>query len=455
MIDLVRRGVPVIAIGMALMTTGVALFVAAFLTTTQRRLVLLYAGAFTGLYGLRLAIKTALFALLVERAAWLPYARSSLEYLVPVAAALLFQQYGGRWRLANQIACGIFIAIAVVAIPFELVTRSPGRMTPVIDAIVIPLMALLLINAVTIARRDAAHEMRVLVGGAVTFAVFVTWQHAVGGGLYIDAPLETIGFLIFVVAIVYVVVRVALHDQVQLLSVRGELAAARAIQGSILPRTPPRIEQLDIAALYAPATEVGGDFYDFVPIDDARAGFFIADVSGHGVPAALVASMLKIALATQQSHAADPAALLGALNRLFCGKLQRQFITAAYVCVDVAASTATVASAGHPPPLFVGDTIREIAASGPILGRFRDAAFTAVSLPLAANDAIVLYTDGVTEARSAAGEQFGEARLRAAVAASSAQEIIDRVRTSVASWSAAQDDDVALLVVRRDTIQGR
>jgi len=307
-------------------------------------------------------------------------------------------------------------------------------------------------------RHEPSRELRLLVAAAVIFASFVVWQHAVGGNIAIDAPTETIGFLIFLGAIVYVVVRVVLHDQLQLFSVRGELAAARTIQSSIIPRTPPRIAKLDIAALYEPATEVGGDFYDFVPIDDARAGFFIADVSGHGVPAALVASMLKIALATQAPLARDPAALLDALNKLFCGKLGRQFVTAAYVFVDVEASQAIVASAGHPPPLvFHAGNVAEVTTRGGILGRFATVAFEATTVPFG-DGGIVLYTDGVTEARNAAGEQFGEERLHDVVRnAGGAKSAVDAIAASVNRWCSVRDDDVTLLVICRDgrTISGR
>jgi len=458
LLDAIRRGLPVIVIASVLMTTGAGLVVAAFITATQRRRALSYAGLFAALYGFRLAMNTPLVDAAFGGPAWMPYIRSSLEYLVPIPAALLFQEYRQQWRWPGVIACALFIGCAIVAIPFEIATHSPGRLTGVVNAFIVPLMAVIFANAIHAVRHEPSRELRLLVAAAVIFASFVVWQHAVGGNIAIDAPTETIGFVIFVSAIVYVVVRVATTEQLQLFEVRGELEAARTIQSSIIPRTPPHVRQLDVAALYSPATEVGGDFYDFVPIDDARAGFFIADVSGHGVPAALVASMLKIAVATQASLAREPAALLGALNKLFCGKLGRQFVTAAYVFIDVDAKQAVVGSAGHPPPLVVRDCEpSEVVATGPILGRFTSAAFESISLPFDDGDTLVLYTDGVTEARNGNDEQFGEARLRDCVRDGSAQARVDAISEAVMRWSAVRDDDVTVVVVRRERarISGR
>ncbi len=109
----------------------------------------------------------------------------------------------------------------------------------------------------------------------------------------------------------------------QLQAIRIELDTAREIQLSILPHEIPPIAGLDIAARYLPMTSVAGDFYDFLVIDEKRTGILVADVSGHGMPAALIASMLKIAFAAQAPHACDPAAVLSGLNQALYGKFQR------------------------------------------------------------------------------------------------------------------------------------
>src|SRR6516165_5945254 len=145
----------------------------------------------------------------------------------------------------------------------------------------------------------------------------------------------------------------------QLLAIQKELETARLIQRSILPETVPQIDGLDIAARYVPMASVAGDFYDFIVVDNKHVGILIADVSGHGMPAALIASMLKIALAAQSAHADDPARVLQGLNQALCGKFQHHYVTAAYAFVDMAKRKLTYAGAGHPPLLMWGARIRE------------------------------------------------------------------------------------------------
>src|ERR1700758_673275 len=140
----------------------------------------------------------------------------------------------------------------------------------------------------------------------------------------------------------------------QLLTIQKELETARQIQMSILPSEIPKIDGLDIAARYVPMTSVAGDFYDFIVVDNKRIGIFVADVSGHGMPAALIASMLKIALSAQAAHAADPARVLLGLNQALCGKFERHYVTAAYVFLDMLKGTLTYAGAGHPPLMLWG-----------------------------------------------------------------------------------------------------
>src|SRR5271163_791066 len=105
----------------------------------------------------------------------------------------------------------------------------------------------------------------------------------------------------------------------QLAAMKSELETARRIQMSILPQQMPKIAGLDIAARYIPMTEVAGDFYDFIVVDEKRLGAFVGDVSGHGMPAALISSMLKIALAAQAPVASDPAKVMAGLNLALCG----------------------------------------------------------------------------------------------------------------------------------------
>src|SRR5882757_2742405 len=152
----------------------------------------------------------------------------------------------------------------------------------------------------------------------------------------------------------------------QLFTIQKELETARQIQLSILLSEIPKIESLDIAARYVPMTAVAGDFYDFIVVDEKRIGILAADVSGHGMPAALIASMLKIALSSQVGHADDPAQVLLGLNQALCGKFEHHFVTAAYIFVDMQKLTLSYAGAGHPPLLLWGGSqgLRSVEENG-------------------------------------------------------------------------------------------
>jgi len=136
-----------------------------------------------------------------------------------------------------------------------------------------------------------------------------------------------------------------------LLSVENELAIAREIQTSILPSDVPEINNLSFTAAYRPMTAVAGDFYDFIPVDQKRVGFLVADVTGHGVPAALIASMIKVAMQSVVPCAHDPREVLRGLNRILFRQLHNQLVSAAYLWLDTENHKALYSAAGHPPLL--------------------------------------------------------------------------------------------------------
>src|SRR5882762_5261645 len=162
----------------------------------------------------------------------------------------------------------------------------------------------------------------------------------------------------------------------QLHAINDELEVARQIQLSILPHSLPQLPGLDIAARFLPMTSVAGDFYDFIQIDNTHLGMLMADVSGHGLPSALIASMLQVALTAQVGHSSEPAKVLRGLNRALCGKFTHNFVTAAYVYVDLEKNLMRYAGAGHPPVLqFRNATGKaaQVLENGLILGMFEEA----------------------------------------------------------------------------------
>jgi phosphoserine phosphatase RsbU/P len=244
----------------------------------------------------------------------------------------------------------------------------------------------------------------------------------------------------------------------QLLTIQKELETARQIQLSILPSELPKIEGLDIAARYVPMTSVAGDFYDFIVVDQKHLGILVADVSGHGMPAALIASMLKIALSAQTAHAADPAQVLSGLNQALCGKFQHHFVTAAYLFVNMENRTLTYAGAGHPPLLLWGgpEGVRAIEENGLFLGKFTFATYSSIGLPLNTGDRILLYTDGIPETTNPEGVEFAADRFKQFLETEqniSTEQFADQLLTELARWSARGpdedlDDDITIVAIR-------
>ena len=244
----------------------------------------------------------------------------------------------------------------------------------------------------------------------------------------------------------------------QLLALNTELEMARQIQLSILPHSIPKLAGLDIAAHYLPMTSVAGDFYDFIQIDDKHIGILIADVSGHGLPSALIASMLQVALTGQAGHATEPAKVLLGLNRALCGKFTRNFVTAAYVYVDLENNLMRYAGAGHPPMLQWRNSTgnaTQVLENGLVLGIIEEASYEALEFLLEPGDRYVLCTDGILEAANSAQEQFGADRLMSFLKNHNHLEVelfSQTLLDDLAGWSnqtvdQGQQDDITLVVI--------
>lgn len=250
------------------------------------------------------------------------------------------------------------------------------------------------------------------------------------------------------------------HETVarQLSTMNSELAMARQVQLSILPSEIPRLQGLDLAARFLPMSSVGGDFYDFLVVDDKHIGVLIADVSGHGLPSALIASMLQSALGWQAEHACDPARVLSGLNRAINGKFDRHYVTAAYLFVDMESGTARYAGAAHQPiVLWQESTGRaiECVENGLMIGPFADPVYSSADFSLDRGDRIVLFTDGIVEVKNSSGSEFGLERLRETI--ESKHDIplgrfADGLLYALSSWSEdaigpQQADDITLLAI--------
>jgi len=263
------------------------------------------------------------------------------------------------------------------------------------------------------------------------------------------------------------IVKARIQNHIQLREARAELAKqldilnnelemAHRIQLSILPRELPKLKDLDIAARFLPMASVGGDFYDFIRIDDKHLGILIADVSGHGLSSALIASMLQVALTAQVAHASQPAKVLTGLNEAVSGKFSENFVTAAYVYLDLEKSLMRYAGAGHPPLVQLREKNRqasELLENGIVLGVFDDSTYEALELPLESGDRHVLYTDGLLEATNPAKEMYGDKRFGCFLEINrdlTANEFADALLLDLTSWtgqSGGRQDDQTLVII--------
>jgi sigma-B regulation protein RsbU (phosphoserine phosphatase) len=234
---------------------------------------------------------------------------------------------------------------------------------------------------------------------------------------------------------------------------RRELAEALRIQRKLLPSAMPQLEGWEVAASWQPASGVGGDCFDAISFGSTRLGLSIADVVGKGIPAALLMSNLQAAVRAFATGAAQPAELCHQVNRILCGHIaEGRFISFFYCLVDNDEATLTYANAGHYPPILVhaDGSVERLATGGAVLGVFPDGGYEQGRVAIQSGDRLVLYTDGITEARSAADEEFGEPRLIDLVVANracSAPSLQARLADAVASFSDSRFQDDATLIV--------
>jgi sigma-B regulation protein RsbU (phosphoserine phosphatase) len=243
-----------------------------------------------------------------------------------------------------------------------------------------------------------------------------------------------------------------------------ELALAAEVQRRLLPERPPESVALELAGFCQPARGVGGDYYDFLAFDNRQLGIAIADVSGKGMAAALLMSTMQATLRSlsvgsnlgpQTSHSL--ADMVATLNRLLWGSTGGlNYVTFFYAQFDQSTRRLSYVNAGHNPPLFLRaghDGFRQLSTGGTVVGIFEDCAYEQATFQTRPGDVLLAYTDGLSEALDVRGEEFGEARIREAVAETSRMnvtEIRDEVVRRVREWcaNAPQHDDLTFVVMK-------
>jgi sigma-B regulation protein RsbU (phosphoserine phosphatase) len=441
---------------------GVLLVVTGLLTLTlvvllrRRVILLLWLGPFALLYGSRLLIRTGIFRLSLDvpPAVW-EHAEAAITYIVPIPMVLFIRAMTSVWRPFWTAGVAGMVAFAVYAIASDTFREQPYSAETANNVIAIAFFAGLVLWIFR-PGLTASREVRTMRAGtlAVSLAAVADNLRGMKALTFPGPDLEPFGFTLFIACLGTVAVRRVVSDAQRLAAVDRELSIARQIQSSILPQNMPRIPGLTIAARYRPMTAVAGDFYDFLGIDGHRLGILVADVSGHGVPAALIASMVKLALAAQRERAESPAAVLAGMNKTLCGHLAGQYVTAAYLFVDVLSRVIRYGAAGHPPMLRVtrqDGSVDEVAKNGILLGFIEDARYEELEQPLRDDDRLLLYTDGLIEAADADDDLFGLERLKATLATAVAlrpQAVTDTLLSTVDTWTGRPPgDDLTLVLV--------
>ena len=239
---------------------------------------------------------------------------------------------------------------------------------------------------------------------------------------------------------------------------RREIEIASSIQQGLLPSRAPDVKGLAVAGLCVPATNVGGDYYDFMVHPSGETYVLVADVSGHSISSALMMAMARSALRREMASGASPAAILAAINSTMFADLAAagHFITIFCARYQPLTQRLDYANGGHNPPALrraADGATSELEADGAAIGIFEDYAFEQRSLRLEEGDLVVLFTDGVVEALSPAGEPFGDPRLFELVSQSAASpnELNERAYAAVREHArgAAQQDDVTLVTMQR------
>lgn len=444
-----------------LLTIGlIALGIFVFRNRVTER-TLLYFGIFVVLYGVRLFLGDRIILSVFGISPGIArHIVRTITFTIGLASlSIILEVVQARWRTVFQWALAVQLTFTVLAILSEAFGVA-GRAADIANNLLVLATWVLIVVFLFLLRLPGRmpRELRVFAFGLAIFGFFVLHANLASLHVLPGRDIEPVGFVIFVCSLGYLVAYRIFAGQESLFAIQKELEIAEQIQASILPRDVPRRAGIEIAARYLPMSAVAGDFYDFLTSDRNHLGILIADVTGHGVPAALIASMLKVAFASQSAYTEDPARVLTGLNQALCGKFEEHFVTAAYLYMDLDAKIIRYAGAGHPPLLFSscsnGNT-RSIEKNGYFLGMFPEAAYASIEMRMQAGDRYVLYTDGLPESKNASGEEFGIGRCLKVLGSHSrlsTAAFADRLLSEISNWTAQgaarlQEDDMTLIVI--------
>jgi sigma-B regulation protein RsbU (phosphoserine phosphatase) len=434
--------------------------IAAIRPRSGMRLVM-WLGIWSAMYGTGLLSRSSavVAALPLVLQTSVPYLSILIAYLLAVVAMLGFLELSrGSIRLLIKILILAEVLVAVVGIGWFAVGGSADKFIPY-HRLVSDCGLLVLITVVTVKKLSdkflVLFNRRVLTAGTLVLAAEALWSNVLRPLHYQQSGLSShLAFAVFLLSFGYVAVEIILASERRLLAIEDELKVARELQFSILPAAVPDVRSLRIAVAYRPMSAVAGDFYEFIPVDGERVGFLVADVTGHGVPAALIASMIKVAMQSVVTCAHEPREVLRGLNRILYGPLRDQLVSAAYLWLDTGNRKALYSAAGHPPLLrWREGKLEGIESNGLVFGVIPEADYPVCDLSIHSGDRFLLYTDGVTEPQNASGDSFRDRKLEQVIRDNQSRppsELSEQLLSEIGVWrsaSVAQQDDITLIVV--------
>ena len=421
---------------------------------------LIWQGIFSALYGARILAQSPAAFRLLPQSTWpgRDDVVAVLTYAILVPAMLFWLEVSlGALRRILQITLVAGLVNVIGGVCLTVFFRSPDAFMTFNKVVATCfLLPLGVVSAVPgFSKKYLLIRSRILTIGtlvATCTALYTNLQELLHLPDY--SAIEPLTFAVFILCLGYVAAEKMFADERRLLAIENELALAREIQTSILPASVPAVKSLRICAAYRPMAAVAGDFYEFVAVDQNRVGFLVADVSGHGVPAALIAAMIKVAMQSVVSLADNPPEVLRGLHRALAGQLRGQFVTAAYLWMDTEHRTALYSAAGHPPLLrWRAGTMERIESNGLLFGVVPDSRYPVRELLLNPGDRFLLYTDGVTEPENAEGDSFDDQKLEEVVRINQSRppaELSDQLLSEIRRWqpaATAQQDDIALVII--------
>ncbi len=448
-----------IANGLLVLFAGLIAIVISLFRLKSKDFSLFNLGLFCTIYGLRWLMETPTMVTLVGFPFTVPYFHAVLTYIVVIPLSAFLVEVFGRGLYDSLIwffRSTILYAVAAVTFDFfNARTVSDASINPIV---VVVWCLVTLVNLAFI-KKQKQSELNVVRAGFIFLFITVTIDNLMNiNFISSNRHLEHGGFIVLIFALGYVAVRHFISNEKKLLAINQEMEIARRIQHFNLPGNLPSIEGLDIAARYIPMSAIAGDFYDIQLQDRTGVGILIADVSGHGVGAALISSMLKIAFASQAHHIADCALVLNEINNILLGKIEDSFVTACSLFIDLEQGVIRYSNAGHPPPILWKKSKKEfhsLSQAGIILGPFPDSSYENYELDITKEDRIVLYTDGMAETKNKSGEYFGDDRIREFVkehSSDSADLTANKFIDFLFKWSGkapetSLDDDLTLIII--------